>query len=479
MVTNACSPHGLFDVTAPTQDHPLMSRLPFDPNRAKGGASERARRADAAMTVSQVADRIGNALAQQFPAKIQVVGEISNLRDRQHWFFSLKDEAASIRCVCFASTARKTRVRIQDGMQVMVTGRVDFYPAQGSVQIYVDAIEPLGQGALELALRKLMEELREQGYFAIEHKKPLPAVPRKVAVVTSRSAAALEDVIDTARRRWTGCQLYLVDVRVQGDSASSEIARAIRALSAHGRALGIQGIILTRGGGSIEDLWAFNERNVADAIYDCTLPVVAAIGHETDTTVAELVADQRCATPTQAAMHLIPDHTALQQQVVHLGGRLRLMLQRQWRHEQQRLAAITRHALFRAPQRLVDQASQRLDRGISALAAALPRQLNTAKERLAADTRHLQAVGPVNVLNRGYTYTLDERGHVLRSAKAASVGRPITTVLADGRILSRVEDGSDNKAAAADRPSSPHPARRSRRKRPSDEDQPGLFSDPT
>src|SRR5690606_26173107 len=220
-----------------------------------------------------------------------------NFSDRAHWFFSLKDERATIRCVCFASSARQVECPVRDGMQVVCTGRVDFYDAQGHVQLYVDRIEPVGQGALELRLRQLMEELRELGYFDEAAKKPLPVLPRRVAVVTSRSAAALQDVIDTARRRWAGCRLYLYDVRVQGAAAAPEIARAIDALGRQHKRLRLDAIIVSRGGGSIEDLWAFNERIVAEAIHRCPLPIVAAIGHETDTTVAELVADLRCSTP--------------------------------------------------------------------------------------------------------------------------------------------------------------------------------------
>ena len=256
---------------------------------------------------------------------MRVVGEVSNLSDRTHWFFSLKDEGAAMRCVCFASNAKRVGFPMRDGMQVVVTGRVDFYDAQGSVQLYVDRIEPVGQGALELKLRQMIEELKGLGYFDLEHKQPLPTMPTRIAVVTSRSAAALQDVINTVNQRWAGCRLYLYDVRVQGEQAAGEIAEAIKRISKHGKKLGIDAVILTRGGGSIEDLWAFNERVVADAVYACGLPIVAAIGHETDTTVAELVADVRCATPTQAAMTLVPEREALHHQVHQLGQRLGLL----------------------------------------------------------------------------------------------------------------------------------------------------------
>ncbi|HEX7009730.1 MAG TPA: exodeoxyribonuclease VII large subunit, partial [Phycisphaeraceae bacterium] len=311
-----------------------MTRRPFNPDLVRPPspppASPPASRARP-MSVSEVAGLIRTALADHAPQKLRVVGEVSNFSHRQHWFFSLKDAQASLRCVCFASTIRRLRCRIEDGMQVVATGRLDFYDAQGHVQLYVDAIEPVGQGPLELQLRRLLEELRQLGYFEESRKKPLPLLPRRVAVVTSRTAAALQDVINTAQRRWPGCRLLLYDVKVQGEEAAPQIADAIDRLSRHGRRLGIDAILLTRGGGSIEDLWAFNDRRVADALYRCTLPVVAAIGHETDLTVAELVADLRCSTPTQAAMRLIPDRQALLQQLHHLTNRIQQELLRQIR----------------------------------------------------------------------------------------------------------------------------------------------------
>jgi exodeoxyribonuclease VII large subunit len=486
-----------------------MARLPFDPDKTRaagrgGSAAEPAGPADAAggnhesgaarsaastpLSVSQVAQRIKTALADQFPQKIRVVGEVSNLSDRAHWFFSLKDESAAIRCVCFAPNARKVGFKLADGMQVVATGRVDFYDPQGHVQLYVEKLEPVGQGALELQLRQLIDELRAQGYFDEAHKLQLPAVPRRVAVVTSHSAAAFEDVIDTARQRWPGCELVLYDVRVQGESAAPEIAHAIEILSKQGGGLGIDGIILTRGGGSIEDLWAFNDRRVADAVFACPIPTVAAIGHETDTTVAELVADRRCATPTQAAMTLIPDRKALQHQLDQLAHRLNVVLKRVVDRSRHRLHLAARHALFRQPQQLAQQARRRLDENARRLQRALPQRLKPARKqlrdvetrwgqmlprrlppardkvdrlearlhaamprrtqvdrrRLDAAIKHLEAVGPHNVLQRGYSYTLDEAGELIKSAKQTHAGQVITTVLDDGRVQSRVEDSASH-----------------------------------
>ena len=399
---------------------------------------------DAPLTVSQISARIKAALADGIPGRVHVVGEVSNLSNRSaggHWFFSLKDAGAALRCVMFASKARQVRFDVRDGLEVIATGRVDFYDAQGNVQLYVDKLEPVGQGALELELKRLMAELRKLGYFDPATKMELPVMPRRIAVVTSRSAAALQDVINTAHRRWLGCRLLLYDVRVQGDDAAPQIAKAIRTMSRQGDRLGLEAIILTRGGGSIEDLWAFNERVVADAIFKCRLPIVAAIGHETDTTIAELVADVRCATPTQAAMTLVPDHAALEHQVAQLSRRLTLLTRRRFEHAQQRLLTAARHTMFRRPQNILLPVRQRLDALDARLRPALPRQLEAATKQLDALTRQLEAIGPGSVLSRGYSYTLGPRDKLLRSVHDVQSGDRLTTVLADGRVLSRVEDG--------------------------------------
>jgi len=438
-------------------------------------------RSDAPWSVTELASQIKDALADHLPRRVRVVGEVSNLSDRNHWFFSLKDGGvsgrasggnsggASIRSVMFASAARKVGFPVRDGMEVVATGRIDFYDAQGSVQLYVDQLEPVGEGARELALRAMIEELRGLGYFAPEHKKPIPGVPRKIAVVTSRSAAALQDVINTAGQRWAGCELVLVDVRVQGEVAAPQIAAALRRLSRDGEAFGLDAILLTRGGGSIEDLWAFNERVVADAVFDCKIPIVAAIGHETDTTVAELVADLRCATPTQAAMTLVPDRAVLDQQVDQLARRMSLALQRRAEVARHRLDAAARHPLFQRPERFVDDARQHIHRLEHQLTTALPRRVTADRRRLAAMARTLDAVSPRNVLQRGYSYTLDSEGKLLRRTSDAKPGHTLTTVLADGQVQSTVEDGE------ASAPKSPRKPRRTKPMKNAD-GQPTLFA---
>jgi len=474
-----------------------------------GNDTQIAKQPDRPLRVSEVTGRIKAALGDHFPRKIRVAGEVLNFSDRAHWFFSLTDDQATLRCVCFAPNARKVGFQLADGMEVVATGRVDFYDQQGHVQLYVDKLEPVGQGALELKLRQLIDELRERGYFAPERKRSLPAVPRRLAVVTSRSAAALQDVINTARRRWPGCELLLYDVRVQGADAAPMIARAIDKLSQHHDTLAIDGVILTRGGGSIEDLWAFNERSVADALFRCSIPTVAAIGHETDTTVAELVADRRCATPTQAAMTLVPDRASLQHQLDQLADRLTSVTHRLLERGRHRLMLAARHALFRQPAQLAMQArrrlqddARRLDRALpqrltpakkqlrdletrwrqvlprrlqpardrlerveARLRRSMPRRLVSDKQRLDAAARHLEAVGPANVLKRGYSYTLDESGALITRATHAPPGRVITTVLQDGRVRSRVEA---NDGEANDRAPKPTRSRDTESRKPSE-----------
>lgn len=445
------------------------SDRPFD--APAGPASTHTRQIDQPLTVSQLAAMVRGVLADGLPTKLRVVGEVSNFSGRQHWFFSLKDEAATLACVCFASAARRVGFPVADGLQVMATGRVDYYDAQGKLQLYVDKIEPVGQGALELRFRALCQELRRLGYFEQARKKPLPIMPQRVAVVTSRSAAALQDVIHTARRRWAGCQLMLVDVRVQGEQAVAQIAAAIRALSRDGSRLGIDAIILTRGGGSIEDLWAFNERVVADAIFECALPIVAAIGHETDTTIAELVADVRCATPTQAVMTLLPDRPALEHQVDQLSRRLTLLLKRKLELSQHRLGAAINHPIFRRPRSMLELIGHRLDGLAKRLEMGLPQRVKHCRDQLEALARQLESIGPQNVLKRGYSYTLDAHGRVVRRVGTLAAGDPITTVLADGQVHSIV-DRVVNSQSAHSQPNGP---KLKPKARPSTDDPPTLF----
>ncbi len=473
-----------------------MTRLPFDPGKlpkrdvGKPARRERARvagsaaGADEALTVTQVALLIKQTLATRLPPKLKVVGELSNIRDRRHWYLSLKDEENVIDCVMFASAAAKVAFRPEQGQQVVATGHLDFYGPQGRIQLYLDQLEPVGMGALELRFRQLCEELRAAGYFDDRRKKPLPVYPQRLAVVTSRSGAAWQDVIRTARQRWPGIGLCLVDVRVQGADAAPQIARAIAMLSARHERWGVDAVILTRGGGSLEDLWAFNERIVADALRDCRVPVVAAVGHETDTTIAELVADLRCSTPTQAAASLVPDQATEHQHLDQLGRRLRIGLVRHTQHQRARLEAVARHAWFRRPAEYVKRLKREMDQRQRRLGAAARQASRDRRRHVDALARQLAAVSPLRVLERGYSLTTDDEGRILRSAGQVRAGQMIRTRLADGRVDSRVLGAGDEQRAhgqalkqARSASGDPDRGATGRKGKPNrdDGDQPGLF----
>lgn len=346
------------------------------------------------MTVSQLAGRISGAVEAGLPGKVRVIGEVSNFRERTHWYFDLKDAGAVVSCALFAGAARKSRFTPSNGQEVVVTGRVEFWEKAGKVSLIADKLEPVGAGALELAFRALCDELRGLGWFDAGRKRSIPAFPRRVAVVTSRSAAALQDVLDTMRRRCPATDVVLLDVRVQGDGAAAEVAAALAWLGAHRERLAIDAVLVTRGGGSMEDLWAFNERVVAEAIVNCPIPIVAAIGHETDTTIAELVADLRCATPTQAAVRLTPDRAALLEQLDSLSSRIRSIIQRRMRDRQERVDQAAGRPFMADPLELVLRERRHLDSLTGHARSAAGSRVRGAAHRLERLAGRLEAHRP-------------------------------------------------------------------------------------
>ncbi len=413
-----------------------MALLPFDPDQAKGPEV----RSDAPdhMTVSEVADLIRSTLETHMPSPLRVIGQVSNLSNRKHWYFSLKDEQAVVSCVAWASAAGTFGFVPDEGDEVVATGSVTHYGPQGRTQFYVTRLEPVGAGVLELKFRAMCDELRRLGYFDLQHKKPLPVFPRRIAVITSAGGAAVQDVISTAAERCRAVGLLILDVRVQGDGAAEQVAAAIRRIDADAERLGVDAILVTRGGGSVEDLWAFNERVVADAVHECRLPLLAAIGHESDTTVIELVADVRAATPTQAIMRLIPSADELTGQLDHLDRRLRLLVRRHVERQRQRLDAAARSALLRDPRALVHQAREKLATLAARLGRATTVHVRRRRERTEALGRQLAAVDPHGVLGRGYSYTTTESGALLVSVNDVSDGDRIVTRVRDGSIDSVV-----------------------------------------
>jgi exodeoxyribonuclease VII large subunit len=484
----------------------VTERLPFDPDKMAAPRRAAAPSPDSATPwpVSKLAGEIDNALRRGVPGPVRVIGEVSGFRVRTHWYFDLKDESAVVNCVMFASAARKISPPPRDGEQVIVKGRVEFYSKGGKVSFLLDSLERAGEGPLDRAFRELCTTLKAEGYFAIERKQPLPRFPRRIAVITSRSAAALQDVINTAQRRCPAVGLLVVDVPVQGDAAAPEIAAAIDRVSKQHERLGVDAIILTRGGGSKEDLWCFNERRVADAIFRCQVPLVAAIGHETDTTIAELVADERCATPTQAAMRLTPDASELLRQLDSARRRLVTALARgaelarrdvelsgerlesaavdvvaarrsrahqlELRLERVRPQAVHARMIARltaAEDRLARAMSLRLEPSVvAALADRLERSGQRLTDqrlgRLDALDKHLVAISPRSVLERGFSITAAADGRLVRSTRDVRRGDALTTHVSDGTITSLVgEEGQPT----------PRPAKRPKPAR----DEPGLF----
>jgi exodeoxyribonuclease VII large subunit len=466
------------------------------------------------LSVSDLSALIDGALRERLAAPVRVVGEISNFTHRTHWYFALKDETSVVNCVMFAFRHRGVGFRPADGQRVIATGRVEYYKPRGQVSFTVDRLEPVGVGALELAYRALCEELRALGWFDQERKRPLPLFPRRIVVITSRTGAALQDVLDTSRRRCPAVRIALVDTLVQGAGAAPDIVRAIRWVSANADRLEADALLLTRGGGSAEDLWAFNDREVARAIVECPIPVAAAIGHETDTTIAELVADARCATPTQAAMRLTPDRAALQEQLDLLIARLTADLRRRLAHSAAAIEALRRglagavrerqlhagRALARLSTALergrpvavlarrraeVHEAASRLRSVLSAALTSaeaahvhrLPRlrralEVNLRRAASAADAAHrqLELVSPLNTLRRGYSITLDADGAVVRSIADVESGQALSTRLIDGTLTSVVQSinaGGDQQSgpegtlppASGPAPSPPRPGR--------------------
>jgi len=385
----------------------VSPRPPFDPARARGAAaaptpaasasaSTSADGADRPWTVSETAERIGRVLLDHLPGRIRVTGEVSNLSDRNHWFFSLKDDDAVLRCVAWASRARRFGFVPDRGDQVVATGTIQFYGPQGQCQLYVEQLEPAGAGPLEARFRALCAELRELGWFDPERKRPLPVFPRRIAVVTSTGGAAVQDVLDTMRRRCPAVEILLVNVRVQGANAAPEIVAALGTLARRHRELGLDAVLLTRGGGSLEDLWAFNERAVAEAVRDFPLPVVAAIGHETDVTVAELVADLRAATPTQAAVALGPDRRELLQQIEQTWRRLDQQIRVTLRGQGQSLDTFT--ARLGTPESRLAAAAARLASTRRALYGAHAQALHHHRHRWHEASARLERVRPVRQL---------------------------------------------------------------------------------
>ena len=385
------------------------------------------------LTVSELNHRV-KALLEADPLLERAVvrGELSNYKiyPSGHHYFTLKDAEASLRCVMFKSAAVKLRFRPESGMMVTVSGRVSVYPRDGAYQLYAAAMMPEGAGDLQLAFEQLRAKLEAEGLFDPRHKKPLPLMPRCVAVITSGAGAAVHDIIRVMGRRWPLTQIRILPVRVQGAEAPPEIAGAIR----YANRYRVADLIITgRGGGSLEDLWAFNDERVARAIFESEIPVISAVGHEPDVTIADYVADRRAATPSHAAELAVPDREEVRELLQGLDARQYQALRRKLDMLSRRLQELGSRPALTEPQLYLGSKAMALDRGRERLLAAQERLVAEKRKKEAALAAALDALSPLKVLGRGYSIVRRD-GRALRSASEAAVGDTLDVTLAGGEL---------------------------------------------
>ena len=407
------------------------------------------------LTVSQLTNSIRNALEGRF-ASVWVEGEISNFKDHSsgHWYFTLKDENAQLRAKCFRSTNTRIRFRPANGLKVRARGKLSVYAPRGEYELVVDALDPVGAGALRIAFEQLRDRLQAEGLFAKELKRPLPVFPRRVGIVTSPTGAAIRDILNVISRRTRTVHVLFSPARVQGEAAGPDIARAISFINQyHERALhegreadGVDVLIVGRGGGSTEDLWAFNQEEVARAIRKSAIPVISAVGHETDFTIADFAADLRAATPSAAAEIVAAREDQICSALQNLGRQLvRLTRYRvvdlRARVQEQALS----HAFNEVKSQLTD-ARARFDDAASACDMAMETKIQLGRERLALAAASLDALSPLGVLQRGYAIAQDASGKPLRDAASVAEGDAVSVRLAKGKLytqITRIDSGSE------------------------------------
>ncbi len=400
-----------------------------------------------ALTVSELNARI-KGLIESDPVlgSVCVRGELSNYKvyPSGHHYFTLKDAESSLRCVMFRFAASKLRFRPESGMGVTVWGRVSVYPRDGAYQLYCEDIMPEGAGDLQVAFEQLKEKLQREGLFDPAHKKPIPRYPERIAVITSSAGAAVHDIIRVLRKRWPVAKVLLLPVRVQGVEAPPEIVGAIR----YANRYRVADVIITgRGGGSIEDLWAFNDERVARAIYESELPVISAVGHEPDVTIADYVADLRAATPSNAAELAAPDMSELREAIMSARARLDQAVDRGIRERRKRLEELGSRRVMRSPTGFIDQRRLELDSIRLRLDSAATRKLGRERQQFAALAAKLDALSPLKVLGRGYSIALDSEGRAVKEAGQLRPGDRLSLRLSKGEADCLVESVNGGKSS--------------------------------
>jgi exodeoxyribonuclease VII large subunit len=392
------------------------------------------------LTVSELTSLIKGTLESAFPA-VWVSGELSDITRPQsgHVYFTLKDAGAQIRGVMWRSAASRVRFQLEDGQEVICCGDLDVYPPRGSYQLVVRQIEPRGVGALQLALRQMQQRLAAEGLFDPRHKKPLPRFPRRIAVVTSPTGAAVRDFLEVLRRRWRDVAVLIIPVRVQGDGAADEIAGGIQVANRIRPRPDV--LVLTRGGGSLEDLWCFNEEKVVRAIFASQIPIVSAVGHEIDVTLSDLVADVRALTPTEAAQLVVPSSTEIATILHNLQVRLASSLRGRAAEARSRLESLKQRRILRLPWERIHDLGRRLDEIELRLRHAIRNRQHSARDCLTGLAGRLESLSPVAVLSRGYSMTEHARnGQLVTNAAELVIGDLLKTRFGKGQAISRVEE---------------------------------------
>ena len=369
---------------------------------------------------------------------ISVRGELSNYKvyPSGHHYFTLKDSESSLRCVMFKNNALRLRFRPESGMSVTAFGRISVFPRDGAYQLYCSALMPEGAGDLQLAFEQLKKKLSEEGLFDEAHKKELPAYPKRIAIITSSAGAAVHDMIRILSRRWPMSKVLLLPVRVQGEEAPAEIVGAIRYANRHA----ISDLIITgRGGGSIEDLWAFNDEHVARAIYASEIPVISAVGHEPDVTISDYVADRRASTPSNAAEIAVPDASEERQALDSLSIRASQAMDKRLRQMRSDLENLRSRRVLRDAGAYLDDRRVELDHMREKLGAVMENELGRKRREQVRLAAALDAMSPLRVLTRGYAVASDENGRIVSSVKMIGTGARLRLKLSDGSADCRVE----------------------------------------
>lgn len=373
---------------------------------------------------------------------VAVKGEVSNYKvyPSGHHYFTLKDEGASLKCVMFRSSASKLKFRPENGAKIIAIGKISVYPRDGAYQLYCSAMTPDGVGDLHAAFEQLKAKLAAKGLFDPVHKKPIPKYPGTIGIVTSSAGAAVHDMLRILRKRYPLTKVVLLPVRVQGVEAPGEIAYAIRYANRYNIA---DLLIVGRGGGSIEDLWAFNDEQVAYAIYESDIPVISAVGHEPDVTISDYVADVRAATPSNAAELAVPDQDSLRQTLDSMLSAMQTVVLKQLKASRQHLNALAASSTLKNPLQYIRQRRDALQLQGTRLAAVQQKTIDQKRQRFVSLTAKLDAMSPLKVLTRGYAMVQTAEGQIIRSVKKIGIGECVNIALEDGiasALISQIEE---------------------------------------